>query len=89
MPVKLDESDMKLKLAIAQRFKNIRLGTGKSQEDLAHGYGRDKQSLSKNERGKGATIYTISKFCVENGITLSEFFDSEEFAYLKPKRVKS
>lgn len=83
MPAKLDEFDLRLKDAIAQRFKNIRLAAGKTQEDLALSYGRDKQSLSKNERGKGATIYTICKFCVENRMTLSDFFNSEEFYYLK------
>lgn len=86
MPAKLDNIDTKLKLAIAQRFKEIREGTGKTQQNFAHESGRDKQSYSKNERGKGATIYTISKFCLENDITLSEFFDSEKFDFLKPKR---
>lgn len=88
MPAKLDDLDVRLKLAIAQRFKSIRQSAGKTQEDLAHSYGRDKQSLSKNERGQGASIYTISKFCVENGLTLGEFFDSDEFNYLKPKNRK-
>jgi len=86
MPAKLDDFDLRLKLAIAHRFKSIRQEAGKTQENLAHGYGRDKQSLSKNERGQGASIYTICKFCAENGITLSEFFDSEEFRYLKPTK---
>ena len=62
MPAKLDTIDLKLKRAIAQRFRNIREGTGKTQQDFAHGSGRDKQSYSKNERGKGASIYTVN-FC--------------------------
>lgn len=86
MPAKLDDMDSKLKRAIARRFKSLRESFGRTQEDIAHGAGRDKQSYSKNERGKGATIYTISKFCTENGITLSEFFSGEEFNYLKPKK---
>ena len=89
MPAKLDTIDLKLKRAIAQRFRNIREGTGKTQQDFAHGSGRDKQSYSKNERGKGASIYTINKFCIENNITLVEFFDSKEFDYLKSKKTKS
>jgi transcriptional regulator with XRE-family HTH domain len=85
LPAKLDDIDLKLKRAIARRFKSLRDGFGKTQEDIA-GTNRDKQSYSKNERGKGATIYTISKFCVENGITLSDFFSGEEFNYLRPKK---
>ena len=85
MPVKLDNIDLKLKRAIAERFKEVRKTTGKNQQDFAHEAGRDKQSYSKNERGKGATIYTINKFCIESGITLSEFFNSELFTQLKPK----
>lgn len=57
MPAKLDKTDEDLKHAIAQRFKEIRLATGKTQQDFAYEAGRDKQSYSKNERGKGATIY--------------------------------
>lgn len=87
MPAKLDNADIKLRRAIAERFKEIRKDTtGKSQKDFALESGRDKQSYSKNERGKGATIYTINKFCIECGITLSEFFDSDLFANSKLKR---
>ncbi|MEJ7820688.1 MAG: helix-turn-helix domain-containing protein [Chitinophagaceae bacterium] len=85
MPAKLDNIDLKLKSAIAARFKDIRQKTGTTQQNFAHSSGRDKQSYSKNERGKGASIYTINKFCVENNMTLSDFFNSESFATLKPK----
>lgn len=88
MPAKLDEVDERLKRAIAQRFKNLREHFGRTQKEIALETNRDKQSYSKNERGKGATIYTISKFCSENGITLSEFFESSEFEFLKPKKKK-
>jgi transcriptional regulator with XRE-family HTH domain len=87
VPAKLDKIDQQLKSAIAQRFKDIREKTGKTQQNFAHGSGRDKQSYGKNERGKGATIYTISKFCIENNISLSQFFDSEMFN-LTDKRNK-
>ena len=79
MPAKLDNIDIKLKAAIAKRFEEIRKASGKTQETFAHESGRDKQSYNKNEKGKGATIYTINKFCLENGITLKEFFDSPLF----------
>jgi transcriptional regulator with XRE-family HTH domain len=86
MPAKLDNTDISLKLAIAKRFEEIRKNSGKTQEAFAHEAGRDKQSYNKNEKGKGATIYTINKFCIENGITLKEFFDSPLFGNKKGKK---
>jgi transcriptional regulator with XRE-family HTH domain len=86
MPAKLDNVDLKLRRAIALRLKNLRYSLGRTQKDIALETGRDKQSYSKNERGKGTTIYTISKFCAENGISLSDFFNSDEFSYLKIKK---
>lgn len=86
MPAKLDNIDISLKLAIAKRFEEIRRNSGKTQEAFAHESGRDKQSYNKNEKGKGATIYTINKFCIENGITLKEFFDSPLFHVKKGKK---
>ncbi len=80
MPAKLDNIDISLKLAIAKRFEEIRKQSGKTQEAFAHEAGRDKQSYNKNEKGKGATIYTINKFCIENEISLKQFFDSPLFA---------
>jgi len=86
MPAKLDSTDIKLKRAIAQRFKEIRESTGQTQQNFAHGSGRDKQSYNKNEKGKGATIYTINKFCIENEITLQDFFNSDIFLTSKLKK---
>lgn len=83
MPAPLDAIDIQLKESIAKRFKEIREELGITQEALAHSSGRDKQSYNKNERGKGATIYTINKFCSENGITLKHFFDSPLFSKKK------
>lgn len=88
MPAKLDNIDIKLKRAIALRFKELRTASGKKQKDFAYEHGRDKQSYSKNERGKGASIYTIHKFCLETEITLQDFFNSELFT-LKPASKKS
>ncbi len=79
MPAKLDNTDIQLKLAIAKRFVELRKDSGKTQEKFAHEAGRDKQSYNKNEKGKGATIYTINKFCLEYNITLKQFFDSPLF----------
>lgn len=87
MPAKLDNVDHELKQAIAARFKEIRISmTKKTQKDFALDAGRDKQSYSKNERGEGASIYTINKFCIECGISIKEFFDSELFRIAKPKK---
>ena len=85
MPAELDDIDKKLKLAIATRMKEIRVNLGKTQKDLAYEAGRDKQSLNKNEKGKGTTIYVINKFCVDMKITLSEFFDDPIFYTPKNK----
>lgn len=79
MSAKLDHIDEKLKKAVAKRLREIREASEKTQEDFAHSSGRDKQSYNKNETGKGTSIYTISKFCKENNITLSNFFDSPLF----------
>ncbi|MBA3285503.1 MAG: XRE family transcriptional regulator [Nitrosopumilus sp.] len=88
MPAKLDDIDEMLKEKIAIRFKEIRANTGKGQTQFAYDSGRDKQSYNKNEKGKGATIYTINKFCIENGITLKDFFDSPLFHDKKNKSKK-
>jgi transcriptional regulator with XRE-family HTH domain len=85
MPAPLDGIDIQLREAVAKRFKEIREEIGVTQEALAHSSGRDKQSYNKNERGKGATIYTINKFCIENSISLKYFFDSPLFL---PRKVK-
>lgn len=79
MSAKLDEVDLKLKAQIAQRFKELRESSGKTQQNFAHSSGRDKQSYNRNETGKGATIYSVNKFCLENELTLKEFFDSPLF----------
>jgi transcriptional regulator with XRE-family HTH domain len=86
MPAKLDNTDIQLKLAIARRLLEIRKDSGKTQEAFAHESGRDKQSYNKNEKGKGTTIYTIYKFCIENDITLKEFFDSPLFSSKKSNK---
>lgn len=85
MPAKLDKIDLDLRAKIALRFRELRQGLNKTQEQLASESGRDKQAYNKNETGKGATIYTINKFCIENNLTLSNFFDSDIF---KPERKK-
>lgn len=79
MPAKLDDIDNNLRQAIAKRLKELRKETGKTQQDFAHGSGRDKQSYHKNESGKGTSIYAINKFCMESDITLMQFFNSPLF----------
>lgn len=67
------------KKAIAKRLVELREKSGFSQKNFALESGRDKQSYNKNEKGKGTTIYTVNKFCIEQGITLKVFFDSPYF----------
>lgn len=75
----LDNIDSKLKKQIALRIKELRESSGKNQTQFAYNYGKDKQTQHRWEKGRGATIYTINKFCKAIGITLSEFFNSPLF----------
>ncbi len=75
----LDKEDLLLKKRIALRIKELRKLSGKKQTEFAYDLGIDKQSLNRLEGGRGATIYTISKFCKALDISLSNFFDSQIF----------
>lgn len=75
----LDKLDLELRDKIAARIKELRESSGKSQTEFALELGVDKQTLHRLEIGRGATIYSINKFCKVVGITLSEFFDSAVF----------
>ena len=83
MSRELDKIDQELKKRIAMRFKELRIESGKNQTDFAYDYGKDKQTQNRLEGGRGATIYSINKFCKASGITLSYFFDSPLFADAK------
>jgi hypothetical protein len=67
MSRELDKIDKDLKEAIAIRITELREGTGKNQ------------TQNRFEKGRGATIYTINKFCIALGITIAYFFDSPLF----------
>lgn len=75
----LDKIDIELREKIAERIKELRESSGKSQTEFAYDLGIDKQTLYRLETGRGATIYSINKFCRIRGITLSQFFDSSIF----------
>lgn len=75
----LDNIDIELRDKIAARIKELREKTGKSQTEFALELGVDKQTLHRLENGRGATIYSINKFCMVLGIGLGEFFDSSLF----------
>jgi transcriptional regulator with XRE-family HTH domain len=75
----LDNTDIKLRKQIALRLKELREFSGKNQTQFAYNYGKDKQTQNRLEKGRGATIYSINKFCKAIGITLSEFFNSPLF----------
>ncbi len=76
---KLDSIDLDLKARIAKRIKNLRESTGENQSQFASAYDKDRQTLNRWETGRGATIYTINKFCAELKISLSDFFDDPLF----------
>lgn len=78
----LTEKDIKLKNKIAERIEFLRIKTGLSQTDFAKKYDIDRQIINRWEsvtNKRGVTIYTVQKFCNMIGITLKEFFDSENF----------
>lgn len=78
----LTPQDIVLKDKIAARIESLRLKTGLTQTEFANLNFIDRQAISRWESKKnlrGVTIYTINKFCLMVGITLKEFFDSEEF----------
>jgi hypothetical protein len=79
MSRKLDKIDLELKKKIALRIRQLREASGKNQTQFAYHYGKDKQTQHKLEVGRGATVYSINKFCKALGINLSEFFDSPLF----------
>jgi len=79
MMAKLDKIDSDLKVKIAQRIKALREESGKTQSIFAKNNLKDRQTLSRWETGRGASIYTINKLCKEFNITISEFFDDPLF----------
>jgi transcriptional regulator with XRE-family HTH domain len=79
MARELDKIDQELRKRIAIRFKELREESGKNQTEFAYSYGKDKQTQNRLEGGRGATIYSINKFCKATGITLSQFFASPLF----------
>ncbi|WAC13262.1 helix-turn-helix domain-containing protein [Dyadobacter pollutisoli] len=81
MSAKLNEVDEKLKESIAKRITQLRVASGKRQSQFAlENLELEKQVLQRLEAGRGASIYTINKFCKSIGISLSEFFNSEHFS---------
>lgn len=79
MAEKLNKEEVKLREQIASRLTEIRESTGKNKNQFALDLGVDRQNISRIESGRGVTIYTISKYCKQAGMTLSEFFDSPLF----------
>jgi len=75
----LDKSDIALKAKIALRIKKLREATGKNQARFATDADKDRQTFSRWETGRGATIYTVNKICKELNISLSDFFNDPIF----------
>jgi transcriptional regulator with XRE-family HTH domain len=80
MSAKLNEVDERLKENIAKRITQLRVASGKKQSHFAlENLELEKQVLQRLEAGRGASIYTINRFCKSIGISLSEFFNSDYF----------
>lgn len=80
MSAKLDQIDVELREAIAERIKELRKSSGKKQTHFAsENMETDKQMLHRLEVGRGASIYSVNKICRGLGISLMDFFDSPKF----------
>jgi transcriptional regulator with XRE-family HTH domain len=79
MAGQLDKADIELRKKIAARIKELRISSGKSQTEFAYDLGIDKQTMYRLESGRGATVYSIAKFCRVRGMTLGQFFDAPYF----------
>jgi transcriptional regulator with XRE-family HTH domain len=79
MSRELSPADKQLKKSIALRLKELREETGKNVSEFAAEMETERQNQHRLEQGRGATIYSISRFCKTRGITLSQFFDSPLF----------
>ena len=79
MAGQLDKADIELRKKIAARIKELRISSGKSQTEFAYDLGIDKQTMYRLESGRGATIYSINKFCKVRGVSLGQFFGSSIF----------
>jgi transcriptional regulator with XRE-family HTH domain len=80
MSAKLDDQDLLLREAIAKRIKELRKSSGKKQTHFANeNLETDKQILHRLESGRGASIYSINKFCKSLNVSLKDFFDSPLF----------
>jgi len=75
----LDSIDLELKKRIAKRIADLREATGKKQSEFAKESLKDRQTLHRWEKGRGATIYTINKICIELEISLDDFFNDPLF----------
>lgn len=85
MSAKLDDQDLQLKEAIAKRIKELRKSSGKKQNHFANeNLDTDKQMLQRLESGRGASIYSIYKFCKAIDLSLKDFFDSPIFDRFHP-----
>jgi transcriptional regulator with XRE-family HTH domain len=83
MAGQLDKTDIELRKKIAARIKELRISSGKSQTVFAYDLGIDKQTMYRLESGRGATIYSIARFCRVRGVSLKDFFDSATFKETK------
>lgn len=75
----LDKTDLALKRKIADRITMLRVQTGKGLSKFAKDTLKDRQSQHRWEKGRGASIYTINKFCLQIGISLRDFWNDAMF----------
>jgi DNA-binding XRE family transcriptional regulator len=78
----LSKEDIIFKNKIAQRIETLRLQTGLNQTKFAERHDIERQTINRWESQitkRGVNIHTVRKFCKMINISLSNFFDSDEF----------
>lgn len=78
----LSKEDIIFKNKIAQRIETLRLETGLNQTKFAEEHDIERQTINRWESQitkRGVNIHTVRKFCKMIDISLSKFFDSDEF----------
>lgn len=79
---KLKPKDIALNNKIALRIKELRMKADPNQKRFAEKNDLERQTLNRWESitdKRGVSIHTVKKFCEILGISLKDFFDSDDF----------
>ncbi len=75
----MENSDSELEIAIGERLKSLRAGSGLTLDQLADRSGVSRAMISRIERAEASpTAALLARLCEGLGLTLSAFFAPEE-----------